>query len=655
MFAASKSGSADAKDPQFNYVTMLLHGNGTNGAQNNTFVDSSTNNFTITRNGNTTQGTFSPYGSNWSNYFDGTSNSNYLSIPRLLDSNVDITLECWINMSAAEPAAGAYIAAQFVSGGADRTLFIVSSNVLALQIGSTFVTGTIPIGIGKWNHVAWVRSGNSTNNWSIYVNGVRDGQMTYTGTYQNTPFTIGATNNLASTQFPGYISNLRLLKGTALYSGSSFTPPTAPLTAITNTVLLTCADNRFIDDSSSPKTITVNGSPSVQRFSPFSPTSAYSTSVIGGSGYFDGTGDYLSAGSSISLSGDFTVEGWIYRTTASGNGNYVFGLGNDTFSGGATFFVDTSGYLRIYTSQAHLLAGTSGLAQLNSWNHIAFVRSSNTLRAYLNGVQVDSASWSATISGTAYINAELNGNPTATVYFGSAGYISNSRIGTTAVYTTAFTPPTAPLTAITGTQLLLSYTNAGILDNAMMNDLETVGNAQISTSVKKYGTGSLYFDGTGDWMFAPDSPSWDFGTGDFTLEGWIYPTTSSSVRVLWSAFSDSGDNGWSFELTSSDKLTFYAEGAYRVTSTSSVSANTWTHIAVSRSGSSLKLFINGTTDGTATNSTDISGSTAKLTIAATPSGTVPFTGYIDELRITKGYARYTATFTPPTAPFPDRG
>ena len=59
-------------DPQFNYVTMLLHGDGTNGAQNNTFLDSSTNNFTITRNGNTTQGSFSPYGSNWSNFFNGT-------------------------------------------------------------------------------------------------------------------------------------------------------------------------------------------------------------------------------------------------------------------------------------------------------------------------------------------------------------------------------------------------------------------------------------------------------------------------------------------------------------------------------------------------------------------------------------------------------
>ena len=75
MFSAAiKSGAtlAASKDPQFNYVTMLLHGDGTNGAQNNTFIDSSTNNFTITRNGNTTQGTFTPYGSNWSNYFNAS-------------------------------------------------------------------------------------------------------------------------------------------------------------------------------------------------------------------------------------------------------------------------------------------------------------------------------------------------------------------------------------------------------------------------------------------------------------------------------------------------------------------------------------------------------------------------------------------------------
>ena len=89
-----------APDAQFNYVTMLLHGDGTNGAQNNTFLDSSANNFTITRNGNTTQGSFSPYGSNWSNYFGGS--ANYLqtaSSTALQLGTGDFTIEFWWNGS----------------------------------------------------------------------------------------------------------------------------------------------------------------------------------------------------------------------------------------------------------------------------------------------------------------------------------------------------------------------------------------------------------------------------------------------------------------------------------------------------------------------------------------------------------------------------
>jgi hypothetical protein len=85
-------------DPQFNYVTMLLHGDGTNGAQNNTFLDSSTNNFAITRGGNTTQGSFSPYGSNWGNYF-GTANGNALLFTELTLSS-DFTIETWIYQTA---------------------------------------------------------------------------------------------------------------------------------------------------------------------------------------------------------------------------------------------------------------------------------------------------------------------------------------------------------------------------------------------------------------------------------------------------------------------------------------------------------------------------------------------------------------------------
>ena len=102
MFGASKTNSASTgggTDPYYEYVTMLLTGNGTNGAQNNTFLDSSTNAFTLTRNGNTTQGSFSPYGTLWSNYFDGSSYFTTGSTITTLGAG-DFTIECWANFGA---------------------------------------------------------------------------------------------------------------------------------------------------------------------------------------------------------------------------------------------------------------------------------------------------------------------------------------------------------------------------------------------------------------------------------------------------------------------------------------------------------------------------------------------------------------------------
>jgi hypothetical protein len=157
----------------------------------------------------------------------------------------------------------------------------------------------------------------------------------------------------------------------------------------------------MVDSSTNAFTITNTGKPYQGTFSPFSHT--------GWSNYFDGTGDYLTAGSSVSLSGDFTVECWVYGVSYGSNGFYLYGLGNDLNSTAATFFITTAGYLRVFTGNANILSGTSATFSLNTWNHVAFVRSSNTLKAYLNGVQVDSASWSNAISGLSHINAELNG------------------------------------------------------------------------------------------------------------------------------------------------------------------------------------------------------------------------------------------------------
>ena len=686
MFSAAiKSGAAgNPTDPQFNYVTMLLHGDGTNGAQNNTFLDSSTNNFTITRNGNTTQGTFTPYGANWSNYFGG--DGNFITAPYNTAFNFgtgDFCIESFVYVIDAGRTFDANKYGALVTGGLGGSVTdlwglnirivggVITECIIGVDAGTPLSVTGLSYSLNAWHHFVVCRTGTTL---SVFIDGTRVGTTTFSSNV-NTNSSGSVFIGRSAYGFPaqnwviGYFSNTRIVKGSSPYNATSatLTVPTTPLTAISGTSLLTCADNRFIDDSSNAFAITLTGTPSVQRFSPFSPTSAYSTSVIGGSGYFDGSGDYLTRAFTSTTDGmypqgtTYTIEMWVYMTSTSGiqylwacNATNTGSFGNVAIAvvnGVPSFAVrPTTG-----GSQVDI---TTGTIQANAWTHIAASVNSGTARLFVNGIQVGS---NATVSAASFtptgtgIGRLQNGYTTGLTDY--TGYMTDLRLTQgAALYTGTFTPTSSPLTTTppSGTaSMLLNYTNAGILDNAMMNDLETVGNAQISTSVKKFGTGSMYFDGTGDYIAATDSPSWDFGTGDFTLEGWIYPTTTSSTRVLWSAFSDSGDNGWSFELTSSDKLTFYAETAYRVTSTGSISANTWTHVAVSRSGSSLKLFINGTTDGTATNSTDISGSTARLTVGATPSGTVTFTGYIDELRITKGYARYTANFSVPTAAFPN--
>lgn len=665
MFSAAiKSGAAgNPTDPKFNYVTMLLHGDGTNGAQNNTFLDSSTNNFTITRNGNTTQGTFTPYGSNWSVYNDGTS---YLSLSAnsALNQSGDLTIEGWVNLSATPSVIVpiySFENANFLKVGFNSSRQVT---VDQSQVGIK-VTGTTAVALGTWNHIALVRSGSSSNNCKIYLNGVQEGQFTDTTTctVSGTGYIFRRSDN--TTTVAGYLSNLRVTN-TAVYT-SAFTPSTTPLTAVTGTSLLSCQSNYFKDNSSNAFAISTSGTPSVQRFSPFSPTTAYSTSVIGGSGYFDGSGDYLVTPNNSALylsTNNFTVECWIYLTSSSssniirGTAQYSFGI---LYSGGSLVY-----YLSANGSTWGIANGVNmGSIALNTWTHVALVRNGSTFTPYINGVAGTTTTSASAIAATNgfYVFAEATGGGSGPSY----GYCTDFRVvNGLAVYTSNFTPSTTPLTAITNTSLLLSYTNAGILDNAMMNDLETVGNAQISTSVKKYGSGAMSFNGSTDKVVTKTSPNM-YMTGAFTIECWVYWTGTSLYYQNFVGSNDTFTSNASFFRVWGTSAPVNAnkigignpthDGSSSVFSTNSLPTNTWTHVAATRDSSNIiRVFINGNLEKTGSTDTSIydfgQGGTC---IGDSPWDGAQgwFSGYIDDLRITKGVARYTTTFTPPTAAFPN--
>jgi hypothetical protein len=168
--------------------------------------------------------------------------------------------------------------------------------------------------------------------------------------------------------------------------------------------------------------------------------------------------------------------------------------------------------------------------------------------------------------------------------------------------------------------------------------------------------GSLYLDGTGDYLSIGTTSSFNFlhnSTALFTIEGWIYLNAVGSARGI--VGKGTGTTGWLLSINSSNQVVF-TDTTTAITSTGTLSVSTWYHIAVVRSTTGTnqtKIYINGTNDGTGTSATNFS-QTNLLYVGADRTGGSAFNGYIEDLRITKGVARYTANFTAPTAAFPTR-
>jgi hypothetical protein len=631
-----------------------------NGAGNNNgFKDSSLNNFPITRNGNTTQGTFTPYGSNWSAYFNGSNGSKVDLASAPLPATGAFTFECFIFPLSFSALMIVY--SQYNSSNTNRWYIGTNTDGTVVMGGNTLpaLTSTTALTLNAWNYFAVTRDGSG--NGKVFINGVLSNSNTgWTTTLDTVNPRISGFANPSELCVNGYLSNIRITN-TNLYT-ASFAVPKSPLTAVSGTTLLTLQDNRYKDNSASAITLTP-ASTSIQRFSQFIPTLPYSSTTIGGSAYFDGTGDWLTAPNNTAFdfgSDNFTLEAMIFPLTstpsstifgkrASGAvyGPFNFGFGGSLNLGYLTSFNGSSWGVNISSSVACVA---------NAWNHIAVTRNGSTFTIWVNGVSGATASnASAVMTNTSAVSIG------ATAADGTSpfnGYITDARIVKgTAVYTSAFTPPTAPLTPTSSTQLLLSNTNAAIFDNAMMNDLETVGNAQVSTSVKKFGNASMYFDGSGDYLNQPSSPNFGL-SGNFTVEAWVYLTANiaNAVGGYLTDFRGGSTNNFALGFIGNGGVTkmyeFIGSTGASTTGSATVTLNTWNHVAWVRNGSTVTMYLNGTANGTMTSSF-VQGST-NVTIASRYTGATEYiTGYIDDLRITNGVARYTTTFTPPTVAFPN--
>lgn len=199
------------------------------------------------------------------------------------------------------------------------------------------------------------------------------------------------------------------------------------------------------------------------------------------------------------------------------------------------------------------------------------------------------------------------------------------------------------------------------MDDAGLTDLKghavtLAGNTARSSTQSKFGGYSAYFDGAGDFLYPVNSgPDFAFGTGDFTVEMWVYLPSLGVNRFLYDGRPTSTNGLYvSTYVSATNTIGFFVSSVTRITGTTALAAMTWYHVALCRSGTSTKLFLNGVQEGaTYSDGNNYLGAANRpfIGIDGYNSSASAMLGYIDDLRVTKGVARYTANFTPPSSAF----
>ena len=656
--------------------TILLMKAAGNSATNAdiTYQNSSDVSTGFTETGTPQASTFSPYRSGgYSAYFDGS--GDYLQYAASNSTVVNwhsqsTTMEAWIYLNSSSDHLNDY---PCIFSNGEEPGSAASTNYwgfgpegatpyLKFQYyngSSQAVTSSTQFPLREWVHVAMVHSSSTIK---LYQNGVEVASASVLGTPQNSSSLGLVTGGAKNGVYNGYIRDARLVHS-AVYT-AAFTPPTEALTAIANTQVLLCHLPYFADGSTNDFAITIGGNTKTAPFGPYD-YSPWTADDVGGSVYFGGSGDKISTPNSTDWdlsSGSWTIECWVYLTGSYAS-KYFTIYAKRISGGGATTSIE--GFIRMSTGALSWFDGTqansTGIVQPNTWSHCAWVHDGTNLKMFLNGKNVYNAARSVTERNYPLYIGGLDGN-TGEDFEGS---ISDFRITKgTAKYSADFTPPTAPLShdGSTTKMLMNNKLDANIYDASSSYLLELNGNTISSTTQRKFTTSSsMYFDGTGDYITIDDG--FHFGTADFTFEFWLYPTENltnatqlfinpetNGSGVTWS-LSTNTYGGYNGLLFAYGQYGSYTVGKY--VNNYWPPQNTWTHLAIQRRNGTIAIFVNGTSQTLATyneNSTFSDG--ADLTSNYTSRDFfTDLQGYVQDLRITKGYGRYAGNFTPSTTEF----
>ena len=594
--------------------------------------------------------------------FNGS--TGYLSIPAgstFSFGTGDFTIECFMRTTNNSLVGAGYSRSIMRIGDFDFYLRITAyhgGTDGALVVAGLSSGSTVSLKDGVWHHVALVRESGVIRLWIDGVYQTLGSGSSYTTNHSNADLnTIGGRSNPIDGYFDGHISNVRVVKGTAVYTGTSnFTVPKSGLAAIAGTSLLACRSSNIIDLSTNNHTITVNGTATVNTFNPV-PTTF--------SNYFDGTGDYITVAdnAAFEMDADFTIEAFFYCQSLPGAGQFA-----DIITKGAAsifqpyyIFIRDSGLLVFYSSSN----GSSwdvannvsfGTIQVGRWHHVAVSRVSTNLRMFFDGALITTITSGAALTDNnraVTIGARSDGTEDKFV-----GWISNVRIVKgVGVYTVAFTVPTSPLTAISGTSLLTCQSNRFVDASANNFALTVNGNTAISSfNPVELASYSNFFDGTTDYLTVPNNSGIQFGTGTFTIEFWMYRATAGTAAGALLAMNAAAYGNWAIVMTGGVMYfqDYYAGNSlnnYFTVDNVGLTSSKWSHVAYVRAAdNSSRFYVNGTPVGTAvTDTRDYAGTGSLLIGGVAAGGYGSFNGYISNLRIVKGTALYTSSFTPPTS------